>query len=720
MLLVSFLAAVLNFISSREALEREISQSFAYREHTVQHFIDRHLNVMEATLEALASQPSLLSALSDERRLHPVLKDWLTTTHHLGFGFLALNLSQNGEWVDMTPNKADSKKLAEALPPPSPTGPNWTFVTSPEAALIITAPVSNKDGSVAAYLYSGLPFKSGTHFAQSLMTTGELAGAAVLTNDDILFEINEAVVPEDSKSVLRELRSGQTEFVRRDGHLISLISLQVGDIQEKIQLLAALPGDRFNELETAYYRNMAIIAAVAMIATLAVVFIVRSMIQNSIGGLLFYADEIRQGHSPSLYEGPFKDFNKLGRTFEILVKEQENNLTELRENRSRLQALLDNMSNLVYLKDLDGRYLMVNQSFEDLFRISAKTFIGKTDHHLFSSDVASAFRENDRRVVEKERILEVEETLSGHDEDRTFFSVKFPLRNQEGKIYAVGGISTDITERKLAEEELARHRDHLHELVDERTNELEKAKEEADRANAAKSDFLAKMSHELRTPLNAIIGLSEMLHEDAIEFNDEHYREPLRRVNRSGRHLLDLINDILDISKIEAGKMELVIEETSVDQLVDHVRSTSMPLAEQNGNKLAIYCDKDLGSIQVDPIRTRQVLLNLLGNASKFTKNGEIALTVTREAAWPTDWIEFTVSDTGIGMPPAKTADLFKDFSQIDTKKTRNQGGTGLGLSISKKIVELMGGTISVESKEGVGSSFTVRLPSKSLSKRAS
>ncbi len=720
MLLVSLLVATLSFFSSREALEREVSQSFAYRESNVQLFIGEHLKVMAATLGGLANQPSFQAALPNKQRLEPIMKDWLTTSYHLGFGFLAINASENNEWIDAIPGDIDSQKLAAALPVPSATGPSWTFVTNPEPALIMSVPVFDKDGDVSAYLYSGLLFKSVNHFAQMLMLRGELAGAAILADGEVIFRINQAVLPENLETALHELRSGQTEFIHRDGHLISLFSLQVGDTQRQIQLLAALPGDRLDDLETAYYRNMAIIAAITIITTLAVVFVVRAMVKNSIGSLLYYAEEIRQGHSPALYEGPFEDFNKLGRTFETLVKEQESRLTELTENRSRLQAILDNMSNLVYLKDLEGRYLMVNRSFEDLFRISSKTFIGKTDHHLFPSEIANSFRENDRRVAEKERLLEIEETLSGYDEEKTFFSVKFPLRNHEGKIYAVGGISTDITERKLAEEELARHRDHLHELVEERTNELEKAKEEADRANAAKSDFLAKMSHELRTPLNAIIGLSEMLHEDAIEFKDEHYREPLRRVNRSGRHLLDLINDILDISKIEAGKMELVIEKTSVEQLVDHVRSTSLPLAEQNGNKLAIYCDKGLGSIQVDPIRTRQVLLNLLGNASKFTKDGEIALTVTREAAWPTDWIEFTVSDTGIGMPPAKTADLFKDFSQIDTKKTRNQGGTGLGLSISKKIVELMGGTISVESKEGVGSSFTVRLPSKTLSKRVS
>jgi CheY-like chemotaxis protein len=219
------------------------------------------------------------------------------------------------------------------------------------------------------------------------------------------------------------------------------------------------------------------------------------------------------------------------------------------------------------------------------------------------------------------------------------------------------------------------------------------------------------MSHELRTPLNAIIGLTEMLCDNAARFGTEKAVEPLRRVLRAGRHLLDLINGILDLSKIEAGKMDLVFETISIAPVAEEVAGTVRPLAESNGNRLVVECPAEIGTVHADNLRLRQVLLNLLSNACKFTKDGEVRFSITRRLAGDRDWIEFRIADTGIGMTEEQLGRLFQDFVQADTSTTRQFGGSGLGLSISRKLCRLMGGDVTATSVPGEGSTFTVRLP---------
>jgi PAS domain S-box-containing protein len=240
---------------------------------------------------------------------------------------------------------------------------------------------------------------------------------------------------------------------------------------------------------------------------------------------------------------------------------------------------------------------------------------------------------------------------------------------------------------------------------------LRQAKEGAEEASRAKSSFLANMSHELRTPLNAIIGLTEMLCDNAARFGTEKAVEPLRRVLRAGRHLLDLINGLLDLSKIEAGKMDLALETIAIAPVVEEVAGTVKPLAESNRNRLVVECPAEIGTVHADNLRLRQVFLNLLSNACKFTKDGEIRFSSARRQDGDRDWIEFRIADTGIGMTKEQLGRLFQDFVQADTSTTRQFGGTGLGLSISRKLCRLMGGDVTATSVPGEGSTFTVRLP---------
>ena len=243
----------------------------------------------------------------------------------------------------------------------------------------------------------------------------------------------------------------------------------------------------------------------------------------------------------------------------------------------------------------------------------------------------------------------------------------------------------------------------LFEEIQEKNRQLQQASEH-------KSQFVSSMSHELRTPLNAIIGLTDMLVTNAARFGTEKAQEPLQRVNRAGTHLLGLINQVLDLSKIEAGKLELNPQTVQLTPLINEVIGTAGQLAEQNKNRLVVDAQENLGALTVDPMRLRQILLNLLSNACKFTKEGEVRLRA-RRVANGRDWIELAVADTGIGMTPEQQAKLFEEFTQADATTAQRFGGTGLGLAITRKLARMMGGDVIVTSELGKGSVFTVRLP---------
>jgi signal transduction histidine kinase/CheY-like chemotaxis protein/HAMP domain-containing protein len=241
--------------------------------------------------------------------------------------------------------------------------------------------------------------------------------------------------------------------------------------------------------------------------------------------------------------------------------------------------------------------------------------------------------------------------------------------------------------------------------------EIEDKSRQLGEANRHKSEFLANMSHELRTPLNAIIGYSEMLEEEAADLDQKTFIPDLQKINGAGKHLMALINNILDLSKIEAGKMDLYLESFEIVPMVKEVVATVRPLIEKNANILELHCVDGLGAMRSDLTKVRQTLFNLLSNASKFTERGSITLRVGRESMYGGEWVSFSVSDTGIGMSAAQTNKLFQAFTQADASTTRKYGGTGLGLAISQKFCHMMGGEITVTSTPGHGSTFTVRLP---------
>jgi PAS domain S-box-containing protein len=578
----------------------------------------------------------------------------------------------------------------------------------------------------------------------------------------------------------------------------------------------------------------------------------------------------------------WQELNRLNLELHEEIADRADNEKSLQNSQELLKAILNNSTAIVYIKDIEGTYLLINHYFESLFHITKQQIVGKTDFDIFPKEKAETLRVNHLKTLLNDSPLSIEEVFLKDDRQHTYISLKFPLYNSEGIAYAVATISTDMSDRKQAELTLEKAKEKLEQEVEERTIFLRKsneqlqselsarfrasitvrqmtaqvarhartvdgilgasldliflvnqsgrytyvsrtaaqaagmdpremigkswqelgwspkimeqvhqqcdvvfattmpikgevivptatwgmrdyeyilspvctndgsveavvatlrditerkdaeeawqlAKEAAELANRAKSAFLANMSHELRTPLNAIIGYSDMLAEDAQELGEEQTVSDLNKIRNAGKHLLRLIDDILDISKIEADKMELCLESFDVGGLIEEVAITVKPLIEKNRNTLQVNIDESIGAMHADLMKVQQVLLNLLSNAAKFSSESAIELNVERVTSeelknkyqstvaqmliLDADFLIFRVTDTGIGMTEEQQQRLFQPFTQADNSTTRKYGGTGLGLTISQRFCQMMGGDIEIESKIDCGSTFTVCLP---------
>jgi signal transduction histidine kinase/CheY-like chemotaxis protein len=375
---------------------------------------------------------------------------------------------------------------------------------------------------------------------------------------------------------------------------------------------------------------------------------------------------------------------------------------EALKNQTRiLQSILDSMSDGVIVADEEGRFILVNPAAEDILRVrlaDAPTGEWASRFGFYLPDMITPYPTDAFPLVQAIRghAVETADVYVSHAAapEGIWLSVNAtPLKDEEGVLHNGVAVFRDITVHKRAEEQLL------------------KAKDAAENANRAKSQFLANMSHELRTPLNAIIGYSEMLQEQAVASAQEESLADLQKIHAAGKHLQSLIDDILDLSKIEAGKMDLFIENFDVAGMIDDVVITIQPLVEKSLNTLHTRYSDELGLMRGDMTKVRQILFNLLSNACKFTTNAAISLDASRRAADGREWVYFRVKDTGIGMSPEQVERLFQDFTQGDASTTRKYGGTGLGLAISRRFCEMMDGDIEVESALGEGSTFTFRIP---------
>jgi len=384
-------------------------------------------------------------------------------------------------------------------------------------------------------------------------------------------------------------------------------------------------------------------------------------------------------------------YNRLQGTY--LQMEQKNDelvrsQNELRRQKEYFEALVLNSPVAIAIIDLDGNVIAWNPSAERLFGYTRAEAAGR-----FIDDLVASTPQ-----MRAEAVNHTQHASRGGQ-----VSAVTRRSRRDGTLVDVELLAVPVT---VGGEQVGTFAMY-HDITD-----LQRARQQAEAANRAKSSFLANMSHELRTPLNAIIGYSEMLQEEAEDLGHDEFIPDLQKIHGAGKHLLGLINAVLDLSKIEAGKMDLYLETFDVANMVEDTAAVVQPLVLANGNELHVHCPEDIGQMRADLTKVRQAVFNLLSNASKFTKEGTIELNVARKgSAGGEDRITFAVSDTGIGMTAEQMDKLFQEFSQADASTTRDYGGTGLGLALSRRLCRMMGGDIVVESEAGEGSTFTIRLP---------
>ena len=374
--------------------------------------------------------------------------------------------------------------------------------------------------------------------------------------------------------------------------------------------------------------------------------------------------------------------------------------------RDRYQrALLDNFPFVVWLKDSESRFLAVNSTFAKFVGArSAEDLVGRSDFDIAPAELAEGYRADDQVVLASGRSKNVEEENFDCDGQRRWVETYKSPVELDGRLLGTVGFFRDITERKQVEQELKAHRQHLEELVKERTRDLLAAKDAAETANQAKSAFLANMSHEIRTPLNAITGMAHLMRRAGVAPEQV---ARLDKITVASQHLLEIINAVLDLSKIEAGQFTLEEMDLSIDDIVSHIHAMILPQAEKKGLSLELDVEALPYGLRGDPTRIRQALLNYAANAIKFTEQGGITLAVRQVEAGIDDLlVRFEVRDTGIGIDADALPRLFNAFEQADNSTTRKYGGTGLGLAITRKLAQLMGGEAGVESVPGIGSTF--------------
>ena len=386
-----------------------------------------------------------------------------------------------------------------------------------------------------------------------------------------------------------------------------------------------------------------------------------------------------------------------------LEQQRQQAEAQARRAQTQLGEAIEAISEGFALYDADDRLVICNRRFKEMYADLPIQIRAGTQYETILRAVAATglipAASHDTETWVGERLERHRNPTAAFEQQRSG-GVWLKISERRTADGGIVGVFTDITELKDRELQLG-------ELVDR----LAEARDAATEATVAKSRFLANMSHELRTPMNAVIGITEMLMEEAEDSSDREALEPLERILRAGKHLLQLINEILDLSKIEAGKLELNYEPIAVAALVDDVIGEAQSLAAKNSNKLVVECASDVGTIRSDPMRLRQIMLNLLSNACKFTDHGSVTFAVDRRGEGGDDWIFLRVADTGIGMTNEQLGKLFQEFSQADSSTTRKYGGTGLGLAISDRLCRMMGGAIDVESEPGRGTTFSVRLP---------
>ncbi|MEG3641188.1 ATP-binding protein [Magnetococcus sp. PR-3] len=683
LILVAAIVFGMTIHTAQTILKQQIEDVFDQHLVIAESYLNNQLHAIRQVLSGTVRHPTLLSAVKKNQQSAAKLKleELYASTAVQQLDHLAIHHHQQPNWVTTSVYPlGDHTPLQQ----PIDQAPGQWSLTTPlgkNPLLVVWEPlILPETGRVLGKLMGGITIYDNLPLLRQLRSALNVPGLA-------LFHFQQMAVAYPPKGEIKTLMGipallETVEAENMNGFVIARRPLRIDGRETSLHLMIAIPDASFSELRHAVWRNVLYTGIAVLLVAMAMLWVILRFFGHGLRSLMNFSQKVSKGKPDVRYHPTLvQEFNEVGWMLQDMVD-------TLTEKQSQIEALISNAQSVIYMKAPDGSYLLINTLYEQLFHIKQADILGKTDFDLHPAEIAKQFRDNDQLVLQQAKPIQFEEQAPGPEGTHTYLSNKFPILDAKGRVFAICGISTDITGIKRLEQA------------------LRQAKDEAEIANRAKSEFLAAMSHEIRTPLNVVIGMGDLLLEADLPLEHQHVVE---KMQTAGAAVLELINNILDLSRIESGCFTLEQSPTDIHHLLEEVTSVMSIGAESRGLAFHTHIAPDVPQwILGDVSRLRQILINLAGNAIKFTEEGKISLSlqISQENS-----LHLAIKDTGIGIEASAQSIIFEIFSQADSSMTRRFGGSGLGLAIVKRLVEMMQGTIEVESTVGQGSVFHVYWP---------
>jgi PAS domain S-box-containing protein len=704
-LFVSAIFITTNYISTQNAIDREVSKSFSYRNRIAELSIFELLERTNEIVTALTQKftQSHKGNVADIGILANSLDNLLLSAEGSHIELMALVMTEGSVLHNLSsPLTTKSAPFFNTYLEKHQVSEQWQLVSIGEnnktdAALLNSLPIIEQEyGQVVAYLLYGISLGENALLASSLQRDAEVDALEILIDGKVI-TTTFAGVPTSLKS----------------DYLSGIRSINIETAKQDLQIRSYIKNTIVQELNTTYRKNLIILVFVFALAVILSLFLIRRVTLPGFDRLMRFAEKATPGSDETHYQtGRVIEFNVLGAALESMMVSANQSEQALRESEERFRDFADSGADWFWEMDADNTITYLAGKIEEITGLNPTDVIGRSGNDNYAKHIDTedpAWHQHKQGIAERKTFLEFETTWHRPDGDFRYISISGkPTYNNNGDYSGYRGVGRDITERKRAEKELARHHDHLKDLVVERTAELETAKETAEMANTSKSEFLVNMSHELRTPLTSIIGFSQLLGSDIHDPLTASQIKFLHSIRRGGDHLLKLINEVLDLSKIEAGQLSFSIEVVNTRHLIDECVHMTETQCQDLDVTIEDRTEDTLSSIFVDHLRAKQVLINILSNAAKYNRAGGM---IWLGSEYPNKkTLRISVSDTGIGIPKEKQSDIFKPFARLGAEATQVEG-TGIGLTLTKRLVEQMRCQIEFESTAGKGSKFWIDFP---------